>query len=128
MINTTMKRLTFTQLVEANMAEVYHITPEHNVPDIQKNGLQPRMGANSQEIGETIPAVHVFLDKETVEDALMNWDTMDWHDGEEDLSIITMRVPTDILVRPKGAMMGGVAEIRQVIPPSMITSIGELYM
>ncbi len=130
-LNTSMSKQTFIQLIEANenMVQVYHITHDVNLPKIRHEGLVPMLGPNSQEIGENYPAIHVFLDMDTVEEAMMNWDTMDWHDEDTELSLVTFNVPASMLVSPynKSVQQGiGTAEIHEPIPPSMITSISEI--
>jgi hypothetical protein len=113
------------------MVTVYHVTPENNLPNIRKNGLEPRIGPNSKDIGETEEAVHVFLDHDSLTDAMMNWETMDWHGKEEpELSLLTLQVPASMLSTPfnKGVVSGqGTAEIHQTVPPNMITSVVEVY-
>jgi len=131
-----MNRRTFTQLIETNelanaTTEVYHITPDVNLPKIRHEGLQPMLGPNSQQIGETVPAIHVFVNKEAMEEALMNWDAMDWGDEDIELSLVTLRVPV-MMVQPSTNYQNksgieGIAEIHQPIPPSMIVSISEIY-
>ena len=110
---------------------VYHVTPEVNLPSIKKNGLVPQIGPNSQDIGETEEAIHVFLDQDSLTDAMVNWESMDWHDEEEpELSLLTLNVPASMLSTPfnKGVVASqGVAEIHQHVPPSMISSIAEIY-
>jgi hypothetical protein len=126
-----MNRRTFTQLVEnESMIEVYHITTDTNLPAIRRDGLTPQLGTNSQAVGETKPAVHVFMDQDSMTDAIMNWDTMDWFDDEPDLSMLTLSVPKSWVSTPRGVspILGrGAGEIYQVVPPSMITSIAEFY-
>jgi hypothetical protein len=110
---------------------VYHVTPEVNLPSIKKNGLVPQIGPNSQEIGETDEAIHVFLDQDSLTDAMMNWESMNWHDEEEpELSLLTLDVPASMLSTPfnKGVVASqGTAEIHQHVPTSMIISITEIY-
>ena len=113
------------------VVKVYHVTPEKNLPNIRKNGLVPQIGPNSQEIGETEEAVHVFLDYDSLTDAMMNWESMDWNEEEQpELSLLTLHVPTSMLSTPfnKGVVSSqGTAEIHQTVPPNMITSIVEVY-
>lgn len=129
----TESRRSFVTIVEQHedMIEVYHITPDTNLPAIRRDGLTPQLGPNSQAIGETNPAVHVFMDKDSMTDAIMNWDTMDWFgDDEPDLSMLTLSVPKSWVKMPRGVspILGrGAGEIYQAIPPSMITSIAEFY-
>ena len=113
------------------MTTVYHITPDANLPNIRDEGLQPMLGPNSQQIGETVPAIHVFTNKEAMEEALMNWDAMDWSNEDIELSLITLNVPV-MMVQPatnyqNKSGIKGIAEIHQPIPPSMIISISEIY-
>jgi hypothetical protein len=127
-----MNRRTFTQLIETNeaMTTVYHVTPDANLPKIRDEGLQPMIGPNSQQIGETVPAIHVFTNTDTLEDAIMNWDAMDWTDETVELSLITLQIPVSMVTASsKGfaALGQGIAEILEPVPPSMITSISELY-
>ena len=111
------------------MVTVYHVTHEKNLSSIRKNGLVPQIGPNSKELGEKDEAIHVFLDHDSLTDAMMNWDSMDWHGEEEpELSLLTLRVPASVLSTNKGIVSSqGSAEIRQTVPPSMITSIVEVY-
>ena len=103
---------------------VYHVTDVENVPKIQKAGLVPMIGPNSADIGEPHPAVHVFLTKDALEEAVMNWDMMNWDDG--DLSLITLEIPTS-MIHNDTHLLDAVGLIYQTIPPSMITSISEMY-
>jgi hypothetical protein len=121
-------------LNEERITQVYHITHDKHLPEIRKNGLVPRLGENSKDIGETIPAVHVFLNMDAVEEAMMNWDSMDWHDEDNEgqpvlLSLLTLRVPLDMVHSSStGEQFRSVlGEIYETIPPSMIASISEIY-
>ena len=113
------------------LVTVYHVTPEENLPSIRKNGLVPQIGPNSKEVGETTKAVHVFLDHDSLVDAMMNWESMDWHDEDQpELSLLTLHVPLSMLSTPfnKGVVSSqGAAEIHQTVPPGMITSVVEAY-
>ena len=112
------------------MTTVYHITRDANLPKIRDEGLVPMLGPNSKQIGETVPAIHVFTNTDTMEDAIMNWGAMDWDDEDIDLSLLTLTVPVSMVTASsKGfaALGQGIAEILEPIPPSMITSISELY-
>lgn len=125
-------RRSFVTMVEQSedMVEVYHITRDTNLPAIRRDGLVPQLGPNSQAIGETSPAVHVFLDYDTLTDAIMNWDTMDWFDDEPDLSMLTLKIPKSWVYSPREVspiLSRGTGEIYRVVPPSMITSIAEFY-
>jgi phage terminase large subunit-like protein len=50
----------------------YHVTRQINIPSIKKKGLIPKIPLDYGEIGD-IEGVYFFKDKDSVEDALMNW-------------------------------------------------------
>ncbi len=52
---------------------LYHVTLRRNVSNILKEGLQPRVGVLSRDLGEKIPRVYLFEEVSAIEDALMNW-------------------------------------------------------
>lgn len=130
-------RRSFMMMVEQEewenaLTTVYHITPDANLSNIRRNGLIPKLGPNSQQIGETVPAIHVFTNTDAMHDALVNWGAMDWSDDTLDLSLITLRVPVPMVTAPSHLTKGfqasqGIAEILEPVPPSMITDITELY-
>lgn len=94
---------------------VYHVTPTKNIKSIYAKGIQPAIGSNSMALGETEPAVHVFLDTDTLDDAVCNWD-MEW--GGE-ISMIVVDIPSDWLeIGPDG-----LGVVYNTIPPSMIKDI-----
>lgn len=106
--------------------EVYHITHDKNLARIRRNGLVPKIGANSQDLGEKTPQVHVFLDRATMEDALMNW-SISWNDEDEDgnypdISVLTLEVPRSWVVPFGASWEEGTATINRTVPPRMIKS------
>lgn len=137
MNNLKESRRTFMTIVQEaewdnTLTTVYHITSDANLPAIRRDGLVPQLGSNSKQIGETVPAIHVFTNTDTLEDAIMNWSAMDWTDEDIDLSLITLRVPVNMITAPSHLTKGfqasqGIAEILEPIPPNMITNITELY-
>lgn len=76
--------------------KVWHVTPSKNIPSIRKHGIVPQIGQNSQDWGETEHLVHVFYNRDNMEDAIANWPMASW--GEEDevpLTAIEITLPSD---------------------------------
>lgn len=110
---------------------VLHVTKDENLPSIRQNGLEPRIGKNSADIGETDVGVHVFFDQDSMTDALMNWD-MDWHEGDEDddgppLSVLTLEVPRAWVHSHWAQFNSGTGIVFEKIPPAMIKQVAEVY-
>lgn len=51
----------------------FHITIKENLDSILSKGIEPRIGRNSIALGETENRVYCFIDKKSMEEALMNW-------------------------------------------------------
>lgn len=51
----------------------YHISLLKNKKSILINGLVPSIGNNSQSCEEKTPAIYLFPDETTMNDALLNW-------------------------------------------------------
>lgn len=51
----------------------YHITPTENLTKIKSEGLVPKIGQASLELGETTERIYLFPTMDYVEDALTNW-------------------------------------------------------
>ena len=52
---------------------LFHVTSRENLPNILKDGLTPRLGERASACGESVPAVFVFVDRPSCEDALSSW-------------------------------------------------------
>jgi hypothetical protein len=52
---------------------LFHVTTLDTLPAIRIAGLVPQLGARSRECDEQVPAVFVFVDKESCEAGLTNW-------------------------------------------------------
>ena len=89
----------------------WHITPHWALGTILKDGLEPRIGSRSSEVGETEAAVHLFGTLADLESA--GW-IEDAFEEDEVLSLLHVAAPF-----PEGAW----AEIPERIDPSMITLI-----
>lgn len=112
---------------------VLHVTKDENLPSIRQNGLEPRIGKNSADIGERDAGVHVFFDKDSMADALMNWD-MDWHGGDDNddedgppLSVLTLEVPRSWVHSHWAKFNTGTGIVFERIPPAMIKQVAEVY-
>lgn len=75
---------------------LFHITKTENIPYIKSEGLKPFIGINSSSYGETKPAIYFFMNKETMEDALVNW-MGDLFEEDEQLSVITVDVKEHLI-------------------------------
>jgi hypothetical protein len=51
----------------------YHVTPAENLPSIARDGLEPRCGERSEDLGETQSAIYLFREKHALEAALGSW-------------------------------------------------------
>lgn len=52
---------------------VYHLTTKKNFNKIQSEGLKPKIGPRSKELGEDNKVVYFFRSEIEAEDALCNW-------------------------------------------------------
>lgn len=66
---------------------VYHVTPSENLDSIMSQGLIPQKGERSRKILDEKPAIYCFPDKDTMEDAVMNW-LGDEFDEDEALALL----------------------------------------
>jgi len=71
-------------------AVYFHVTPATNLNSILEDGLRPRIGARSAELGETTEAVYLFKSLDDVEDALTNW-LGDCFDEDEVLALLSVQ-------------------------------------
>ena len=78
------------------MITVYHITLFSNWPSIKQCGLIPQIGPNSQALGETKPAIYLFPDLESSNNALDNW-FGDLYDDDQDLIRLTINCPNSLV-------------------------------
>ena len=70
----------------------YHVTPIENLQSILQNGLEPRIGERSEELGEEVERIYLFHSKEDMEDALMNW-LGEWFEDYLELVILELEIP-----------------------------------
>lgn len=78
------------------MITVYHITLSSNWPSIKQHGLIPQIGRNSQALGETKPAIYLFPDLKSSNNALDNW-FGDLYDDDQDLIRLTINCPNNLI-------------------------------
>lgn len=78
------------------LVEIYHITKTNNMPNIYQNGLLPKIGKNSKNLGETKPRIYFFSTPVYAIDALLNW-FGDLYDLDTPLTEITVQVPIKLL-------------------------------
>lgn len=87
----------YTKLKKANLEEVvkkdelpekvYHVTPSENLDNILTSGLVPQVGNRSRKIIGEKSAIYCFPDKDSMEDAMMNW-LGDEFDEDEPLALL----------------------------------------
>ena len=116
----------YTKLKKANLEEekydelpekVYHVTPSENLDNIMSKGLVPDVGDRARKIPDEKHAVYCFPDKNSMEDAVMNWlgDEFD-----EDTQLALLEIYTTGL---KGQVTDGAeyeVAITSIIPPQNI--------
>lgn len=51
----------------------FHVTTEQACDAILHEGIEPRIGPRSAELGESQPQIYLFKTREDVENALSNW-------------------------------------------------------
>lgn len=66
----------------------YHVTPAQNLDGILKEGLRPRIGERSQEIGESGPVIYLFTEYEAMNDAMLGWMADCFDDYENDMIVL----------------------------------------
>ena len=86
-INTTMR---IVEIASKLSNIVYHVTPTKNLVEIMSVGLVPQIGPRSSQISDEARAIYVFQDKDSVEDALMNWLGDEFND--EPLSLLEINI------------------------------------
>jgi len=69
----------------------YHITPRRNVMSIMAKGLRPGIGDRSSKIDGETHGIYTFPNKQSAEDALMNW-LGDEFDEDEELSLLKVDI------------------------------------
>jgi CRISPR/Cas system-associated endonuclease Cas3-HD len=107
----------YSEIFESENIErkVWHITPKANVSKIMKQGLIPKIGRRSKSAKEKTPAIYVFPDSISMEDALTNWLDNEFEDVK--LSILELTVPSNWITEHA---IRWEAQILHPVPPSMI--------
>ncbi len=75
----------------------YHVTLAENVESIRAQGLLPRIGERSEEIGETAERVYLFDARESAYDALYGWLGDAWEEEE----LVLLSVPATAVQEPQ---------------------------
>ena len=103
------------------MRTMFHVTPESNVDSILEQGLKPAIGRRSQELGESNPAIFLFVDVEAVENALSNW-LGELFDDDQPLSLLMVDVEGLSFVEVDG-VAGFEAHATLPLEPSRLTLV-----
>jgi hypothetical protein len=94
--------ITFLKFLENNLnRNFYHVTTEDNYNNIMKDGILPQIGQRSINV-ETKPQIFLFVDKSSMEDAVMNWLT-DEFDEDENLVVLQVTLPQDFPIKVNGS-------------------------
>lgn len=119
----------YTKLKKANLEEekydelpekIYHVTPSENLDSIMSKGLVPQVGDRARKIPGEKHAIYCFPDKNTMEDAVMNW-LGDEFDEDEQLALLEI-----FTTGLKGQVTDGAqyeVAITSAIPPQNIRII-----
>ena len=78
----------------------FHVTLAENLQSIMSNGIEPRIGHNSIALGEVQKRVYCFIDKKSMEEALMNWMGEIYEELEndgKDVELIILEVDNECL-------------------------------
>jgi hypothetical protein len=101
----------------------FHVTLESNLKSIKKHGLVPKIGERSQKLGESCPAVYLFINIEECHNALSNWLGEEYDDIEEDLVILEVEIDECCFeIDTEGDVFFEIA-VGEVINPSRILNI-----
>lgn len=75
------------------ITEFYHVTLAKNLDSILTNGLIPRIGERSLEVGEKEASVYIFPSEADMECAVMQW-LGDWYEDEygEDVELVCLEI------------------------------------
>lgn len=103
------------KLNEALNQPLFHVTRKKNVPSIRKKGIIPKVPVDMADQ----KAVYLFIDKKSLEDAVMNW-LGDRFDEEEELVILTIN-PDGLNIHPSDASYEVMTF--EVIPPQAIINV-----
>ncbi|GCD60205.1 hypothetical protein WSS15_20970 [Acetobacter pasteurianus] len=98
----------------------FHVTPAENLPSIMRNGLEPRIGPRSEDLGEKYKAIYLFPNVEAMENALGNW-MAEAFDDDETLAVIHVSLPSGTFQHNTGYEI----EVTARIPPDRIEIICE---
>lgn len=71
--------------------KAFHISPLKNKDSILQHGLIPVIGNNSEACSEKEPAIYLFPDETTMNDALSGWFS-DLYNEEEILSVFQVNI------------------------------------
>lgn len=96
---------------------LYHCTPTSNVESILHEGLIPRVGERSEQLGE-VEGIFLFTSYLNCEEALLNW-FGDEFDDDVELTTLKVTLPSDFQLETTTADYEKVA--RQPILPKYIS-------
>lgn len=101
--------------VATDVVIAWHVTPAKNLKSIQDRGLQTKLGKRSRRAKEVDPAIFLFPDGASLEDALMGWMSDEFDDVQ--LALIEVSIPKSWIEESK---VGWELVVRKLIPSSAI--------
>ena len=101
------------------MRTFYHITPAQNLAGIMETGLVPQLGERSLMQGEEIPAVFLFEELNTVQDALLAW-FLEYFPESAELALLRVTPEVDSIVE---SLAQYEVMVYGTIKPNLITVI-----
>lgn len=98
----------------------YHITNKKNLESIKREGLTPRIGKNSEDFGESVPAVYLFPEIESAFEAIINWFGECFEEEDE---IVLLEISLDNIIKIEESSAKYEVLVFEKIPYENIISI-----
>ena len=102
-----------------DITTAYHVTHSASWPRIQAEGLLPTIGDRSADLGEVEARIYLFPDKDSMNNALMNW-LGECFEEEENLYVLEV----DITDYETAQDVEWEITISHPIPASRISHVG----
>lgn len=106
--------ITFKEFLENSPKVFFHVTPKRNYLRIKMHGLVPSVGTRSAKVGEE-PKIFLFTNKESMEDAVINWLAAEF-DEDEEFVVLKVSLPKNFPI----LVDGGEVSTTSPIPPEYI--------
>jgi hypothetical protein len=77
--------------------KLFHVTPNKNINKIKENGLIPKIGQRSKDLGEYFKAIYLFTNRENCDTALGDW--LGEYFENISITILEIELPKNILIK-----------------------------